>query len=80
MLRLAVEHQDIAEGLRRERRRLQQMAQLSETTCWVAVHVEQRAVVQRDLQWQHNRFCHRASLACDDNDSNISASLVHFML
>ena len=62
MLGLAVEHQNIAEGLRRERRRLQQMAQLSEATCWVAVHVEQCAVVQRDLQRQHNHFCRRTSL------------------
>ncbi len=69
MLGLAVEHQDIAEGLRREGRQLQQMAQLSEATCWVAVHVEQCAVVQRDLRWQHNHFCHRNSLACNDSES-----------
>ena len=69
MLGLAVEHQNIAEGLKRERRRLQQMAQLSEAACWVAVHVEQCAVVQRDLQWQQNYFCHRDCLACIDSDS-----------
>jgi len=77
MLGLAVEHQDIAESLRRERRRLQQMAQLSEATCWVAVHVEKRAVVQRDLRWQHNLFCHRNSLACNDSDSK-HISIINF--
>ena len=79
MLGLAVEHQNIAEGLKRERRRLQQMAQLSEAACWVAVHVEQCAVVQRDLQWQQNYFCHRDSLAVMTVTQSISASLTRFM-
>ncbi len=49
MRRLAVEQQKVCKGLWRERGALQQEVELLETCSGLLVHVQQSAVVERDL-------------------------------
>lgn len=49
MLGLAVQHEEVVEGLGGKGRGLQQVTQLTEAICCVAVHVEECCVVQRHL-------------------------------
>lgn len=55
VLRLAVEHEDVVKCWRWEGRGLQQVTELAEAVGGIAVHVEQRCVVQSHLQHSMNR-------------------------